>query len=133
MQNWDEAHPETIVSCQELRDGFEVRALMPTKIGTGEEGIHEHVSGEAKLPAVIKTLCCSFCQLRSMCLSPIPSYFTEYGGGGDLVLLGSIMRPSIDHSDTSHQPTYLIATPLTSSNVKVTKYEGMRNNVGENS
>jgi hypothetical protein len=27
----DEADPETIVSCQELRDGFEVRALMPTK------------------------------------------------------------------------------------------------------
>jgi hypothetical protein len=51
-----EGDPETIVSCQELRDGFEVRALMLTKIGTGEDGIHEHVGGEAKLPAVMKTL-----------------------------------------------------------------------------
>jgi hypothetical protein len=41
----DEADPETIVSCQELRDGFEVRALTPTKIVTGEEGIHEHDGG----------------------------------------------------------------------------------------
>jgi hypothetical protein len=62
-----------------------------------------------------------------MCLLPIRSYFTEYGGGRDLVLLGSVMRPSINHSDITHQPTYLIATPLTSSNVKVTKYQGMRN------
>jgi len=78
----DGADPKTIVSCQELRDGFEVRAFTPTKIGTVEEGIHEHVGGEAKHPAVMKTLWCSFCQLRSMCLSPIPSYFTEYGGEG---------------------------------------------------
>jgi hypothetical protein len=42
---------------------------------------------------------------------------------------------SIDHSDASHQPTYLIATCLTSSDGKVTKYpyQGMRNNLGENS
>lgn len=52
----DEADPETIVSCQELRDGFEARALTPTKIGTGEEDIYEHVGGEAKLPAVLKSL-----------------------------------------------------------------------------
>jgi hypothetical protein len=90
-----------------------------------EEGIHEHIGGEAKLPALMKTLWCSFRQLRSMCFSPIPSYFTEYVG--DLVLLGSVMRPSID-SDTSHQPTYLIATRLTLSNGKVTRFQLLSGN-----
>jgi hypothetical protein len=52
----DEADRKTIVSCQELRDGFEDRALTPTKIGTVEEGIHEHVGGETKLPAIMKSL-----------------------------------------------------------------------------
>jgi hypothetical protein len=71
-----------------------------------EEGIHEHVGGKAKLPAVMKSLWCYFFQLRSMCLWPIPSYFTEYGGKGSRPF-GKRKRPSIK-SLWYHSPTHLL-------------------------
>jgi len=120
----DEADPETIVSCQELRDGSEVRAFTPTKNWDwgrrhswacwrrGEtSGCHENA-----LMFFLSTP-------KNVPLADPLLFHGIFGGpgGGDLVLLGSVMRPSIDHSDASHQPTYLIATCLTSSNGKVTK------------